>query len=185
MPARTGAEFLNGLRGGREVWFRGEKVGDVTQHPVLGRTARTLAELFDLQCAPDHRDQLTYPSPSTGQPVSLAFIQPKSVDDLVRRRVMFKTWADQHGGLMGRTPDYLNAILAGLATAKKFFDRNGPEFAERIVQYYVHCRERDLCATHTFVDPQINRARTQTDQADPDVPLHIAGESSEGLVVSG
>jgi 4-hydroxyphenylacetate 3-monooxygenase len=35
------------------------------------------------------------------------------------------------------------------------------------------------------VDPQINRARTQTDQKDPDVPLHIVGESRDGLVVRG
>ena len=185
MPARTGAEYLDGLRGAREIWFGGERVEDVTRHPILGRPARTLAELYDLQGAHDHRGRLTYPSPSTGQPVSLAFIQPKSVDDLVRRRVMFKTWADQHGGLMGRTPDYLNAILAGLASARAYFEKNGAEYGERIVVYYEHCREADLCATHTFVDPQTNRARTQSQQGDPDVPLHIVGESREGLVMSG
>ena len=164
MPARTGAEYLDGLRGAREVWFDGERVGDVTRHPILARPARTLAELYDLQWAPKQHDRLTYPSPATGQPVSLAFIQPKTVDDLVRRRVMFKTWADQHGGLMGRTPDYLNAILAGLASARAYFEKNGPEYGERIVAYYEHCREGDLCATHTFVDPQVNRARTQSQQ---------------------
>ena len=98
---------------------------------------------------------------------------------------MFKIWADQSGGMLGRTPDYLNAILAGLASARGYFERNGPEYGERIVAYYESCRERDLCATHTFVDPQINRARTQTEQKDPDAPLHIVGESRAGLVVSG
>ena len=185
MPVRTGAEYLEGLRGPREVWFDGERVRDVTAHPILGRPARTLAELYDLQCAPAHRDRLTYPSPTTGQPVSLAFIQPRTVDDLVRRRVMFKTWADHHGGVLGRTPDYLNAIVTGLASARPYLEKNGPEYGERIVAYYEHCREKDLCATHTFVDPQVNRARTQGEQADPDVPLHIVGESRDGLVVSG
>jgi len=33
----------------------------------------------------------TYPSPITRQPVSLAFIQPRSVDDLARRRVVLQT----------------------------------------------------------------------------------------------
>jgi 4-hydroxyphenylacetate 3-monooxygenase len=183
MPARTGAQYLDGVRGAREVWFEGERVRDVTRHAVLGRAARTLAELYDLQQA--DADRLTYPSPTTGRPVSLAFIQPRTVDDLVRRRVMFPAWANHHGGLIGRTPDYLNAIVAGLASARRYFERNGPEYGDRIVAYYEHCREADLCATHTFVDPQINRARTQTDQADPDVPLHIAGESREGLVMSG
>jgi aromatic ring hydroxylase len=43
------------------VWFDGERVRDVTAHPILGRPARTLAELYDLQCAVDQRDRLTYP----------------------------------------------------------------------------------------------------------------------------
>lgn len=185
MGVRTGAEYLAGLRDDREIWFEGERVQDVTAHPILGRAARAIAELYDLQHDPALRDRLTYPSPTTGEPVSLAFIQPRSADDLVRRREMFKTWADLSGGMLGRTPDYLNAILAGCACVAPYFARNGPEYAERIIAYYEACRERDLCATHAYVDPQTNRARTQSNQADPDVPLHIVGESAEGLVVSG
>ena len=185
MPARTGAEYLAGLADQRELWFEGERVKDVVGHAVLGRTARTLAELYDMQCDPELKPKLTYASPTTGDPVSFSFIQPRSVEDLVRRRVMFKHWADHSGGMLGRTPDYLNAILAGCASAAPYFGRNGPEYAERIVAYYEQCRERDLCATHTFVDPQINRARSQSEQADPTVPLHIVGESAGGLVVSG
>jgi 4-hydroxyphenylacetate 3-monooxygenase len=185
MGARNGAEYLAGLADEREIWFEGARVKDVAGHPILGRMARTMAELYDLQRDPSLEAKLTYPSPTTGNPVSLAFIQPRSVDDLVRRRVMFKHWADYSGGMLGRTPDYLNAILAGCASSADYFRRNGAEYAERIVAYYESCRERDLCATHTFVDPQINRARSQSEQADPTVPLHIVGESAAGLVVSG
>jgi 4-hydroxyphenylacetate 3-monooxygenase len=185
MPARTGAQYLAGLRDQRELWFEGERVPDVTAHPLLGRAAQSLAELYDLQCDPSVQGEMTYTSPSTGEPVSLAFIQPRSVDDLVRRRRMFKRWADFSGGLLGRTPDYLNALLAGCACANGYFGRNGQEFAARILAYYEMCRERDLCATHAFVDPQINRARLQSEQADPTVPLHIEGESADGLVLSG
>jgi 4-hydroxyphenylacetate 3-monooxygenase len=185
MAARTGEEFLAGLRDAREIWFEGERVRDVVAHPLLGRCARTLAELYDLQWDPALRDQLTYPSPTSGEPVSLAFLETRTPDDLVRRRVMFKLWADQSGGMLGRTPDYLNAILAGCAMARDHFARNGPEYAERIVAYYEWARERDICATHTFLDPQSNRARSQTEQPDPTVPLHIVAETAEGLVVSG
>ncbi|HLH22002.1 MAG TPA: 4-hydroxyphenylacetate 3-monooxygenase, oxygenase component [Chloroflexota bacterium] len=185
MPARSGAEYLAGLRDEREIWFAGERVADVTAHPRLGRVARTLAALYDLQVDPAYRERLTYPSPTSGMPVSLAFLQPRSVDDLVRRRVMFQTWAEQHGGMLGRTPDYLNAILTGFATVAPFFARNGPEYAERVAAYYEWCRERDPCATHTLLDPQSNRARTQTQQPDPTAPLHVVGESAAGLVVSG
>ncbi len=185
MPARTGAEYLLGLADNREVWFEGACVKDVVSHPTLGPMARTLAELYDLQWDPALQSKLTYSSPKTGDPVSLAFIQPRSVEELMRRREMFKYWADHSGGMLGRTPDYLSAVLASCASSAPYFARNGPEYAQRIVAYYELCRERDLCATHTFVDPQINRARSQSEQADPTVPLHIVSESAEGLVVSG
>ena len=35
MPARTGEQFLTGLRGARAVWVDGERVSDVVSHPQL------------------------------------------------------------------------------------------------------------------------------------------------------
>ena len=49
MPARTGAEYLAGLADHREIWFAGERVKSVVEHPILGRAARTLAQLYDMQ----------------------------------------------------------------------------------------------------------------------------------------
>src|SRR5215213_4880456 len=97
MAARTGAQYLAGLRDDRAIWFGGERVADVTAHPILGRLARTLAALYDLQWDPAYQEQLTYASPSTGEPVSLAFLQPRTVEDLARKRGMYKCWADQSG----------------------------------------------------------------------------------------
>jgi 4-hydroxyphenylacetate 3-monooxygenase len=185
MPARTGAEFLAGLRDGREVWLDGERVADVTTHPLLGRCARTLAALYDLQHDPTVGPKLTYPSPTSGDPVGLSFIQPRSREDLVRRREMFKGWADYSCGMLGRSPDYMNVLLAGCAMAPDYFARAGAEYAERIVAYYEWFRERDLCATHTFSAIRANRTRGEAQQDDTTVPLHIVGESAEGLVVSG
>ncbi len=185
MAARTGKEYLAGLGDSREIWFDGQRVDSVVAHPILGRMARTLAQIYDLQHDPARRNKLTYPSPTTGAPVGLSFIQPRSIDELVRRREMFKYWADFSGGMLGRTPDYLNAILAGCASAKSYFAKNGAAYGTRIAAYYELCREADLCATHTFVDPQINRARSQSEQKDPSIPLHIVGENSNGLIVSG
>ena len=39
MAARTGKEFLKGLRGVREVWVDGERVTDVVDHPKLSGAA--------------------------------------------------------------------------------------------------------------------------------------------------
>ena len=49
MPARTGKQFLQGLRGARAVWVDGERVADVTEHPKLTGAAHALAGVYDLQ----------------------------------------------------------------------------------------------------------------------------------------
>lgn len=37
---RTPRQYLEGLRDGREVWYWGQRVPDVTAHPELGIAAR-------------------------------------------------------------------------------------------------------------------------------------------------
>src|SRR5262249_52277400 len=48
MGARTGEQFLKGLRGTkRQLWVDGERIDDVTAHPALAGAAQTLAGVFD------------------------------------------------------------------------------------------------------------------------------------------
>ena len=76
MAARTGAEYLAGLRDGREIWLHGERVPDVTTHPKLAGIARSVADLYDMQHDPALQDTLTYTSPSSGEPVGLVKLDP-------------------------------------------------------------------------------------------------------------
>ena len=123
MGARSGAAYVEGLRDDREVWIDGERVKDVTRDRRLGRGIKSVAGLYDLQLDPAHVDRMTYTSPTTGDRVGLSHIQPRSVDDLVRRRTMFKTWAEWAAGMMGRSPDFLNVkqfpVLSFKSTAVK------------------------------------------------------------------
>jgi 4-hydroxyphenylacetate 3-monooxygenase len=43
----TGAEFLESLRDGREVYIYGERVNDVTAHPAFRNAAASVALLYD------------------------------------------------------------------------------------------------------------------------------------------
>ena len=184
MPARSGAEYLAGLRDEREVWIDGERVADVTDDPRLGRGARAIAALYDLQVDPASRDEMTYCSPTSGERVGLSFIEPRSPEDLVRRRKMFQRWAERGVGMIGRSPDYLNALLMGCAANREYFAQGGPEYGERIVGYYEHCRENDLCLTHAFVTPQRDRDPNAPAEEDP-ISLRIVDEGPEGAIVSG
>src|SRR5580704_6219922 len=58
----TGAEYLESLRDGREVYIYGERVADVTTHPAFRNAARSIARLYDALHDPVTRDVLTAPT---------------------------------------------------------------------------------------------------------------------------
>src|SRR5579863_1964924 len=143
MGARRGAAYIEGLRDGREVWIDGERVKDVTTDPRLGRGVRSVAALYDLQLDPCHIDEMTYVSPTSGERVGLSHIQPRGIDDLVKRRGMVKTWAEWSAGMLGRSPDYLNTMVMGCATNAHYFAHLDPRYGENIKNYYLQVREQD------------------------------------------
>jgi 4-hydroxyphenylacetate 3-monooxygenase len=184
MPIRTGKEFLEGLHDDRQIFMEGERVGDVTRDKRLAGAARSLAELFDMQHDPALHDRMIFASPSSGQPVGLSFIEPRSVDDLIRRRGMVKIWMDRTCGMFGRSPDFLNVMLTGLAAAAPEFGRSDKRFADNIRAYHVYAREHDLCMTHTLLNPQVDRSRP-VERQEKDLAAKIVRETDAGIVVKG
>lgn len=103
MPARTGAEFLRGLRDSRELWLGGQRVADPMDHPALRGAAQAIAAVYDLQH--QYSDDCLMPDPETGEPIAVSHIIPRSRDDLLRRHKALRRVAAFSVGLMGRTPD--------------------------------------------------------------------------------
>ena len=185
MGVRNGKQFLEGLRDGREVWLEGERVDDVTTHPKLTRMAHTLAGLYDLQESPEYREQMTFRSPTSGDPVSLSFLVPETYDDLIRRRKALEVTARACYGMLGRTPDYVNIQLTAMRQMSHVYGRNDPVFQQRLLDYHEYVRENDLCLTHTFGHPQVNRAVPIADLPDPYVALGVVDTTGEGVIVRG
>ena len=79
MPARTGAEYINGLRERpRDIRIGGERITDVTTYPGFRNGALSIAALYDMQHAPATLDEMTYNSPSTGDRVGMSFLMPET-----------------------------------------------------------------------------------------------------------
>ncbi len=184
MGIRTGAAYLEALRDDREIWIDGERVRDVARDRRFAGAARAMAALYDMQHEPSLRARMTYASPSSGETVGLSFIQPASIDDLVARRKMVKTWNDATCGMMGRSPDYMNVMLTGFASANRVFGETDMRFADNVLNYYLHVRENDLAMTHTLVNPQVDRSRPVEQQA-KDLAAKIVRETDAGIVIHG
>ena len=181
---RTGKQYLDSLRDGRDVYIDGERVRDVTTDPRLAGAAHTVAELYDLQHDTRFAADLTYRSPKSGNPVALSFLEPKSREDLERRGRAFAIVAERCSGLFGRTPDFMNAGLAAIASASEIFDTKDRAFGQNVRRYYEDMRERDLTMTHIQVNPQVDRTKTVGQQA-TDIALKAVGETDGGFYVNG
>src|SRR6185437_12119946 len=103
--ARTGQQYIDGLRQQeREIWLGGERVRDVASHPGLKNGVRAIARLYDMQHDAKLKEVMTYPSPTSGEPVGRSFSNPKTRDDLETRTRMMLNWARASCGMMGRSP---------------------------------------------------------------------------------
>ena len=186
MPAKNGADYIASLRANpAEVWMRGERVEDVTTHPALRGGVRSVAALYDKQHEPDVKDAMTFPSPTSGDPVGLSFMLPRTQEDLLRRRAMMTQWAWVGCGMMARTPDFMNVSITGWAGAAEYFGRNRPEFADNVRNYFEFIRENDVTLTHTLVNLQPRRTSGVLDDLDEQVALTVVKETDAGIVVRG
>jgi 4-hydroxyphenylacetate 3-monooxygenase len=186
MPARTGLEYLRGLREQRrDVRICGERVKDVTTHPAFHNGARSVAALYDMQHDPALQEDMTYPSPTTGDRVGLSFVTPQTLHDLEHRRTMMTHWAQASCGMMARTPDFLNVAFMAMAAASDYFGASRPEFKTNMQRYYEFLREGDVTLTHTLVNPQRTRSVSLTDRLQEEIALTVVRETSAGIVVRG
>ena len=144
-----------------------------------------MAALYDLQHDPAAKDDMVFPSPSSGEPVGMSFIVPRTADDLLRRRKMMTHWAWVGCGMMARTPDFMNVSIAGWAGAAEYFGRNRPDFADNVRRYFEHVRENDVTLTHTLVNLQPRRKPGVLDQLDEQVALTVVKETDAGIIVRG
>jgi 4-hydroxyphenylacetate 3-monooxygenase/anthranilate 3-monooxygenase (FAD)/4-hydroxyphenylacetate 3-monooxygenase len=152
MGIRSGDEYISSLRDGRTIYVNSERVKDVTAYTPFRGVLATMASLYDLQH--QHREALTYSSPKTGEPVSTSFLMATTVKE-VEARIRSEEMRAQHTlGLMGRMPDFCNALVTDFASAYAYLGRKEPRYGDNIVRYYEDCRENDWCLTHTLVDPR-------------------------------
>src|SRR5882757_11019256 len=184
-PLRTGADYLQSLQDGRQVFVDGERVTDVTAHPAFREAARSIARLYDIAAAPENRELMTFPSPETGAPVLRAYQIPHTHADLRARRLFSEKWAEATFGLMGRTLDHVAGFFCGYAAVPRLFAAAGQHFADNVVTFYERARDEHLYLSYAIVPPQIDRSKPAHKQSDPTLHAGVVKERDDGIVISG
>lgn len=181
MGLRNGKEYLAGLKDGRQIIYNGEAISDVTSEPGFANTAQAISEFYDFQSRPDMQETMTYKT-EEGERVGLAFIEPRSKEDIRRRAAAYTAWAELTCGLIGRSPDYMNTVMMGVGAGKSSFGIKEQQFGKNAYDTYLKARQQDLCMTHTFIHPLVDRTKKPLENP---AMLRVIRETSEGAVVTG
>ena len=111
---KTGAQHIETLKDGRQVYINGGLAGDVTIHPSFRRTIQSVGMLYDFQAQPENRALMTFETPDGGPRANRIWQLPRSYADLVERRRALEAWTELHGGFLGRAPDHVASCISGM-----------------------------------------------------------------------
>ncbi len=180
---RTGADYREGLRDGRNVWVMGEgKIADVTTHPATRAMVDEYARWYDLHLDPAWQDVLLSAQEVEGERVPWAYVAPRRVEDLLGMGRSFAKTIFLSAGNITHTPAYGNLIALGVATAVAALDLSA-EWTAAAFAYRDEIARTGRFLTFCGGAPIIGQ-RLRPDPA-ARVALTLRRETDAGIAISG
>jgi len=181
---RTVEQYLESLRDERVIYCLGEKVKDVTLHPILRTVIQSAAMDYFFPNDPKYRD-LFVTKNEEGEDVHYLFVPPRSAEDLVRRREIFLTTWRTGGGTnlhcMG-----VDALEASGVVAGRMDKKLGTHYVERVEAYRKYLQKEDLGITGAMTDVKGDRSLRPSKQLKhQDYYVRVVDRKKEGIVVRG
>tara|TARA_Y100000588_G_scaffold148292_2_gene162202 strand:+ start:581 stop:2053 length:1473 start_codon:yes stop_codon:yes gene_type:complete len=184
MGLRTPAEYLESLKDGRTVYYRGERVDDVTTHPVISKAAKHACVDYEMAELPEFRE-LTIIDDEDG-PYARYFKVPRSNDDLLKRSQLIEASTARGKTLVPLVKEIGSDALFGLMRITRSVDEAcKTSYRPRLEEFYRHCRDNDLTMSVAQTDAKGDRSAGPGNQPHPDYYLRIVDRRPDGIVVRG
>ena len=181
---RDGQRHLASLRDGRRVYIDGRRVDDVTSDPAFRNAVLSAAGLYDA-LAGAAATKLSFVPPGLGSAVSRGWQLPTCHAELVERRQALELWAETHYGFMGRSPDHVASCIGGMYMGLDVFEAYDRRRAAALYDYFHYARAHDLFLTYVIINPQADRSKAASAQADEFLTVGVVDEDAAGLTVRG
>jgi 4-hydroxyphenylacetate 3-monooxygenase len=168
----------------RNVWLNGNLMTDVTKEVAFKGAIECIHKFYELQ---KHQPNV-FLSNDENQNIfyHISLMIPRSPEDLRKKRIAYKSSADLSYGMLGRTPDFVNAILVALASNSRILGENKyTSFAENAVRYYEYCKLFNLFVCHGAINPQIDRSRSLGEQSNQYNAVQVVNTNMKGITVNG
>ena len=180
---RTGEQYKESIRDGRQVWINGERVKDVTTHPMFKPLVDIRARIYDMQHEAATKPVLVYRD-EAGDEHAIANKLPRTQDDWIAKRRATDAILDDVAGVVTRVGDETVGEMWSLYDGQDVLNEVDPQFSENIRNHIDRVLYRDPFHVSANTDPKGDRSKRPQDQ-DPDMLLHVAKETDAGIVVRG
>ena len=186
MAIKTTEQYLQSLRDGREVWFEGERVQDVTKHHHLRTAVESCAMDYELAQNPKYK-KLLIEHDKDGEPYHAAFKAIESTEDLFRRREFVQLTARiGFGNAGGAKFTGIDALHSITALGRKVDKELGTSYAPRVEAFRDSCQKNDAAIAVAMMDVKGDRSlRPSQQKTHKDYYLRIVDEKKDGIIVRG
>ena len=178
---RTGQQYRDSIRDGRQVWINGERVKDVSVHLMFRPLVDVRARIYDMQHDPRFAHALSYRS-EAGEVCAVALKLPRTQADWNAKREAVEAVLNEIGGVVTRVGDETVGEMWSLFDGQDILDEVDPAFSENIRRHVDRVVRLDPFHVSANTDPKGDRSKRPQEQ-DPDMLLHVVKETDAGIVV--
>lgn len=183
MPIKTGAEYIQSLRGrNMKVYLFGELVKEPVDHPMIRPSINAVAETFDL--AVQDSDLASANSSLSGQQVNRFLHIAESADDLVNQNKMQRKLGQLTGTCFQRCVG-MDAINSLYSVTFEIDEKHKTSYHKRLVEFIKMAQKENFVIGGAMTDPKGDRSKAPFEQDDPDVFMHIVEKNDKGIIVKG
>ncbi len=184
MGLRTPQQYIDSLKDGRTVYYRGESVADVTTHPVIKKAVHHAC--LDYEMAEDPATRELSVVEEDGEVYSRYYKIPASTDDLLKRSQLIEAATALGKTLVVLVKEIGTDALFALHRVARDMDRKyESDYLQRVQAFYRHCRDNDLTISVAQTDVKGDRSQGPLTQPHPDYYTRIVERRSDGIVVRG
>jgi 4-hydroxybutyryl-CoA dehydratase/vinylacetyl-CoA-Delta-isomerase len=182
-PIVTGEDYINSLRGrATTVYLFGETVDEPVDHPIIRPSINALARTYDL--AIEDPELASAHSELIDAPVNRFLHIVGSPQDLVMKNRMQRRLGQLTGTCFQRCTG-LDTISVLHSITYDIDQKHGTEYHQRYLRFMRHAQANNISIGAGMTDPKGDRSKRPSEQADPDLFMHITRRSPDGLYVTG
>lgn len=177
-----GLPYKARLNDGRHVSIQGSLIHNICEHPAFQGTIERMEQYYLLQDSnPD-----THMTPIGGQMAPISLLVPRSKKDLLRKRRSYQEVAGISFGMLGRTPDFMNAAIMTIGEhADILGEDKSASFEENFRRFRDRCVQHNLFVAHAAINPQIDRARSLHEIPKGYAGVRVVKTDARGIWVTG